>query len=286
MVLESLLTPEKAEKEPWEMFFIGILYSSVAIFLSFLVFGGEQSSLLLVSLTAMASSILMYNTLKYEAKKDLELEGEGSILKQHSKAISFMIFLFLGFVVSFMCWYLVLDFFSSDVNMAENMFSFQLQTISTLNSGISTGSFISDSVFLKIFENNLMVLLFSLIFSFFYGLGAIFILAWNASVLGVAMALTVKGFLNAALVKVGVVGSSVYFSSVFMTLARYLIHGIPEIVAYFIGGLAGGLLSIASLSRRKLSSKIFKDVLILILIAILFLLVSALIEVYVVFWIF
>jgi hypothetical protein len=34
MVFESLINPIKAEKKPWEMFFIGIVYSSVAVILS------------------------------------------------------------------------------------------------------------------------------------------------------------------------------------------------------------------------------------------------------------
>jgi len=38
MVLESIIDPFKAEKKPWEMFFIGIFYSSLAVILSLWIF--------------------------------------------------------------------------------------------------------------------------------------------------------------------------------------------------------------------------------------------------------
>ena len=32
-------------------------------------------------------------------------------------------------------------------------------------------------------------------------------------------------------------------------LMKYLVHGVPEIIAYFIGGLAGGIRSIAIIKK-------------------------------------
>ena len=72
MVLESLLNPLSAEKRPWEMFFIGFAYSSVAILLSLWIFR-DQTSLIMVFLTVMASLPIVYNTMKLEEGKDLEI---------------------------------------------------------------------------------------------------------------------------------------------------------------------------------------------------------------------
>ena len=69
MVLESLINPFKAERKPWEMFFIGFLYSSVGIALSLWIFK-DQASLIMVFLTVMACIPVVYNTIKYEEKKD------------------------------------------------------------------------------------------------------------------------------------------------------------------------------------------------------------------------
>jgi len=62
-----------------------------------------------------------------------------------------------------------------------------------------------------------------------------------------------------------------------------MIHGIPEIGAYFVGALAGGIISVAVI-RRDLRGermwRILQDSLLLVVIAIIILVVAALMEVY------
>ena len=53
MVLESLIGTQKAEHSPWDLFFIGLLFASVAVFLSLWIFK-DHSSLVMVFLTVMA----------------------------------------------------------------------------------------------------------------------------------------------------------------------------------------------------------------------------------------
>jgi len=67
-------------------------------------------------------------------------------------------------------------------------------------------------------------------------------------------------------------------------IARYMIHGIPEIAAYFIAALAGGIISVAIIRkdlRGERTWKILQDSLILIIIALIILVIGALIEVYI-----
>ena len=92
MVLESLLNPLKAERKPWEMFFIGFLYSSIAILLSLWIFR-DQASLVMVFFTVMACVPIVYNTMKLEESKDLVISKEKVLLKEHNKAIIFLMFL-------------------------------------------------------------------------------------------------------------------------------------------------------------------------------------------------
>ena len=67
-------------------------------------------------------------------------------------------------------------------------------------------------------------------------------------------------------------------------MARYLIHGIPEIASYFIVALAGGLIS-AAVIKHELGTERFwevlQDSLNLIIIAVVVLIVAALMEVYI-----
>ena len=61
-------------------------------------------------------------------------------------------------------------------------------------------------------------------------------------------------------------------------------HGIPEIFAYFIGGLAGSIISVAVI-REKFGTKNFEKVVLdssdLVLIAVLILILAAFIEVFI-----
>ncbi|MBT3303715.1 stage II sporulation protein M [Candidatus Woesearchaeota archaeon] len=278
MVLESLISPLKAEKEPWEMFFVGIMYSSIAIFLALFVFGGDEMSLVIVFLTVMACGILMYRTMKYEEHKDLEIKSERKLLRQHGKALSLFLFLFLGFLVSFALWYVFLP-----GELAQQVFSMQISTIKSINSNVQ-GMITVPFSLLKILSNNIKVLLFSLFFSFFYGMGAIFILTWNASVVGAATGIAIKNSLSAFLAKAGAVGFAGYFTAISVGLLRYLLHGIPEIAAYFIGGLAGGLISVAVINHKENNEefkKVMKDASWLILISLVILVIAAFLEVYV-----
>ena len=67
---------------------------------------------------------------------------------------------------------------------------------------------------------------------------------------------------------------------VFSSMSRYLLHGVPEIIAYLFAGLAGGLLYQAIIHKRY-SSKVFSDILFLFGIGVVVVLFAGLVEVYV-----
>ena len=69
-----------------------------------------------------------------------------------------------------------------------------------------------------------------------------------------------------------------------LAILRYSIHGIPEIIAYFAAGLAGGIISVAMMNRDLETNKFRKimlDVVDISLIAFLILIIAGLLEVYV-----
>lgn len=276
MVLESIISPFKAEKKPWELFFVGFIYSSAALFLSNWIFK-DQSSLVMVFLTVMACIPLLYATIRREEKKDTSIVGEKRILKEHSKVISFLLFMFLGFVASFVLWYLVLP-----AAFIQNTFSVQTQTIQAINTQIS-GGYSSARTLTYILLNNIKVLIFCILFSFLYGAGAIFILTWNASVIAAAIGNYIRSNMAVYASTTGLAKISSYLQIVSLGFLRYMIHGIPEIAAYFVGGLAGGIISVAVI-KEKFGTKKFEKVVLdssdLILISILILIIAALIEVY------
>jgi uncharacterized membrane protein SpoIIM required for sporulation len=282
MVLESVITTEKAEKRPWELFFIGMLYASVAVFLSLWIFK-QYSSLVMIFLTVVASVPLMYTSLKSEEGKEINIATEKGILNEHRKLISFLIFLFLGFLVAFSLWYILLP-----ADTVQNVFHIQVETISAINSRVGEnigGHCVSGTeIFNKIFFNNIKVLLFCIFFAFFYGAGAIFILTWNASVIAAAVGTFVRNDIARIAGSVGFTKGWGYFNLFSAGLLRYLIHGIPEITAYFIGGIAGGIISFAMINHdfgSKRFKKVMIDALLLTVIAIGMLIIAGLVEVYV-----
>ena len=278
MVVESLMFPLKAEKDPWEMFFIGFLYTSIGIFLSLWIFR-EQASLIMVFMITMAALPIFYSTMKLEESKDMIMEKETAILKEHNKAILFFLYMFIGITVACAVWYSLLP--TSTINL---LFDKQTGTIQSINNQVSGNVIHSLDIFGKIFFNNFKVLAFSILFSFVYGAGAIFILSWNATVIGAAIGNFIRANISSYTSSLGLFEAGNYFHVVSLGLLKYSVHGVPEIVSYFYGGLAGGILSVALIRKHFKTDKfsaVMKDFSELVLIAVVFLIVAAFLEVYI-----
>mgnify|MGYP001576581889 FL=1 len=278
MVVESLLNPFKAEKKPWEMFFLGFLYTSVGILLSLWVFP-DQSSLIMVFMITMAALPIFYNTMKLEESKDMLMDNETAILREHNKAISFFMYMFIGITIACAAAYLLLP-----TSIINTLFDKQISTIQSINNQVSGNVIHNLNVFWKIFFNNFKVLAFSILFALVYGAGAIFILTWNATVIGAAIGNFVRANVSSYTSAFGLLEAGNYFHVISLGLLKYSIHGIPEVAAYFYGGLAGGILSMALIRkhfRTKKFSAIILDFSELVMIAVGFLIAAAFLEVYV-----
>ncbi len=274
MVLESLFNPFAVKKKPWEMFLAGFVYALVGLTLSYIVFR-EVSGLLTVFLIVLAIVPLFYTTIKNEEELDLKYNKEWTLLKEHTKVLIFLIFLFFG-----MTFALVLSYVFLPQEMVSTVFSLQEKAIINTNNVVQ-GNLTKLDLFTKIIFNNLKVLFFCLIFSFVYGTGAIFILTWNASVVATAMGNFFKTELAKGASLVGIPALSSYFSAASFSFLRYMTHGILEMASYFIAGLAGGIISIALIKHNLKEDKVLIDALDLILLSVGFLIAAALVEVYV-----
>ena len=282
IMFEMLINPVRAEKRPWEMFFIGAFYATVSLFLTQWIFSGDPvlskyTGILIVTFCVMFTIPFLYFAIKHEEEKDLQNVGFMRLLEEHGKALTYLMFLFMGFIVAFSFWYIVFE----DGN--EN-FRAQIETYCLINRptnfeqcisdyGIghdpgTTGNVSAKNKIVSIFVNNIYVLIFTLIFSLIFGAGAIFVLAWNASVIAAAIGIFSKNSL----------------ANLPLGLARYMIHGLPEIGSYFAGALAGGIISIAVIKHDLRSDKfwtILQDSLNLIILAVVLLFIAALIEVFI-----
>jgi len=268
MVLEELINPQSAEKSPYKMLFLGFIFAIIGSLLALWIFK-DEASMVMVFLTVFACIPLIYNTIKYEESFDEKVKEEKVLLKEHWKALKFFMYLFFGFIIAYSLLFIFLP-----AQTVQSLFGTQLSTIGQINSKIS-GNAISANILIQILLNNLKVLLFCIFFAFFYGAGAIFILTWNASVIGAAIGTFVRD-------KMSHIFS--YFTLLPLGLLRYMTHGFFEILAYFIGGLAGGIISVAVINHdfeSETFKTVIKDSLDLVVLAIVILVMAALIEVFI-----
>ena len=274
MVLESLFNPFVVKKKPWEMFLAGFAYTIVGLILSYIVFR-DAAGLLTSFLIVIATLPLFYNTIVKEEELDLKYNHETAILKEHGKVLIYLIFLFLGVTTALTLCYVVLP-----TPIVDAVFGLQQQAITGVNSSVQ-GKVTQLTFFGRIFISNMKVLFFSILFSFLYGTGALFILTWNASVIATATGNLFKSKLAESITSVGFPTISAHFYAASFSFMRYMTHGLLEMAAYFIAGLAGGIISIALIRHNLEDDRVFVDVIDLILISIGFLFVAGVVEVYV-----
>jgi len=277
MVLESLIPSRTAEQQPIEMLPITFLFCTIAIFIALWVFP-NYASLTLVFFTVMALLPLMIHIIQLEERSLFESEIT-KFEHHHKRTLPFFVYMFLGMVIAFSFWFIALP-----AGTVSSLFSVQMSTIHAINNNvqqIAAGNVVNiASYYTAVLGNNIKVLAFVLLFSFIYGAGAIFILTWNASVVAVAIGNAFRRVISSA-AAAGNVGVGTYFSAFSLGLMRYMIHGIPEIGAYFIGGLAGGMISVAVLKHTFMDEKfkrVMFDSLNLVLFAVGMLVVAALLE--------
>lgn len=250
MVLESLLNPASAEDKKYKMIFLGFVLALVGALLAFFVFE-SHASMVTVFLISGAATPLMYNIIKYEEEKDLQDTSEKILLQEHSKALGAFMFLFLGITLGMVILYVFLP-----LDSVNTLFQAQSDTLTNIRGGITGMSSAEQmNLFSKIFFNNVKVLLFAILFSFVFGAGAIFVLAWNASVIGTAIGNFIRGnfALYSELIGFDKIGK--YFHVISIGLFKYVVHGVPEILAYFVGALAGGIISVAIIKHDFGTSK-------------------------------
>jgi uncharacterized membrane protein SpoIIM required for sporulation len=175
-------------------------------------------------------------------------------------------------------------------DIRQTLFSDQLDTLKSIstvkdvmNAKWAYFSAKEGAYFSLIFFNNLKVLLAVLILSFIYGAGAIFLIAYQASILGVIIGSNVLNLVSKYL-HWGVGAKVLAFAHATYLSLGILPHGIFEIFAYFVGAVAGGIISAMLVGHYYHNKNAFRntivDVIILIIVSILCLVIGAIIETY------
>lgn len=268
MVLESLLSINSIREKPYLVTIIAILGTVIAVLLTKYL---SQGGLFLVFLIVLALLPITISNLKRE-EKEKEYDHFWEYLYglnffwRHFKIIIYYLSIVAGISITLALIYLI-----TPADFSNQIFSDQVKTVYDL-----TGNFSSPELFSTILVNNLLVMAICFVFSLFYSTGAIFLLSWNASVLGIAVGQGAKQLCSSYALPT-LLGAPL----IPPVLLSYAFHGLPEFLGYIFAGLAGGLLSVA-ISRHKENKKhrmfVLKDSLLLFLVGVLFIFLGAIIE--------
>lgn len=258
MVLESLFSARKIESKPVDMLALSMLVSLASVALAYLIFP-EYAGVAFPLLITVGMAPIFIRIFSYEEKEERKA-GKESFVHRHKEIVLLFSLFFIGVFVSIFLVTLVLPEDFSDVIKP------QLDAIASVKSG--TGAAVSNFPLDAILFNNIKIILLSFVASVVFGVGSIWILAWNASILGVYFA----SFLRKEMFYHFAAGS-----------ADLLPHAPLEFLAFFLGGIAGGFVSVAILKERKNRKAflhVFKESMLLLALAIIVVFAAALLEVY------
>ena len=286
MVLETLTNAYEAEMHPKKLFLHGMLYAIIAMMLSLWTFP-QYASMLMIFFTSIAAIPLLYAIIKEEEEKDLHETNEKILIKEHSKAVTAYLMLFLGITAGQILLYLLLP-----EQQVLQGFEAQIATYKTIDPQAITGYAAQSTYLLQLqaqteffthlLFNNLRVLVLCILFSFAYGAGAIFILTWNASIIAVAIGNAMRTHAAEAAATTGIAG---YLATTgHIVFLRYGLHGVIEIAGFIVGALAGGIISVAAI-RNHYKTKEFEHIVMdsvdLIIIAALLIILAAAVEAFI-----
>ncbi|MHA2339886.1 MAG: stage II sporulation protein M [Candidatus Hodarchaeales archaeon] len=264
MVLESLFTVKKLFKSPLDILILSVVICLASIFLSHLIFPGPSSGKITTLFITIAMTPLLYKMFTIEEeieKKQATGKIRRSFLWRHGETIIFFTVFFIGVTITVFFVAMILP-----ESYVIDTFEDQLSEIARIG---ASGSILHPSALEVIILNNFRVMILAFLLSFLLGTGALVILSWNASILGLYLA----SFLKKGLVVE------------FLTRTVGIMPHAPiEIGAYFLAGIAGGILSIGVI-REQLKSKAFllvmKDALIMLVIALIAVVLGAYVEVFI-----
>ncbi len=287
-MIESLIKPETAEKKPADSFIAGFLFTIAACILAFEIQPASTGSgFLVVSFISIASAPFLVRLFKIEERK-----VSGNLFDRHAALIEIFTFFFVGVILGSSLFFVLTQNSAIFTDQLRDLCAKGVVTGETC-SGVgataqaiglfsATGNAIKGLSFSMILFNNLKVLALAFVFSFLLGAGAIFLISWNATIIGVLIGKIAQDPLTFGSIAVG---NNIYLNYLIAlpyTLLKLLPHGIFEFGGYFFGAIAGGILSVALIKKDEEGTKAFllafRDSLEYLLIAIGLIVIGATIE--------
>ena len=249
MVLEKLISPDHYRNSYFKATLFGALISVIGLTLGYNLFP-DDASLASIFFILIAAVPFFRTLMVQEERAEKTSHNIREMLSRNKYAFEYFFFFYSGIFLTYFVGALVLP-----DQMHNALFGNQFGVFSSV-----LGGFASQNHFYAILFNNLKIVILALILSLIYGAGALMILTWNASVLGVFLAAQ---------------GANLW---------KFLPHASLEFLGFFAASIAGGILS-AGIENQDINSKnfkhVFQDAAVLTIGGLLVILIAAYVEVYI-----
>ncbi len=280
MVLEKIFKPYWIERRPFYSFYLGMLFAIFGFLTAFLLFR-EVVGIAAVFFTVILALPSINVLLKFE--EYLEIESKEGFFWRHANIFDIFLYFFLGvFIVFFIIGMINPSYlFSAGITIRPPIPAAPLA--GALEQPAAEEGYLAKLPFIEvnlgkvysIILNNLYVMGIAFLLSVFYGAGSLFLIIYTSSVWASVLAQVVR--LKTA--SAGLFSQGVFAAC---NLSIMFFHAIPEMTAYVLAAIAGGVLSKA-VSREGFRSenflKVLKDSVLLLAIAALITVMSGFIEV-------
>jgi len=262
LLFRSFIMPKKLRQKPVYALITAATFTLIGFVASFFIFS-SAISIVMIAFSSLLMLPYVMKVLEPEKKKKKKsslrhiqkdiwsLKSWYRVFQEHDKVVLFYIFLFFGMALEYTLLFALLP-----PGISDAAFSQQLEFLGP------AGSLFNAGLFWKIIENNIQILLICFAFSIFYGAGSIFVLNYNASIVGVIYGMGIKTMIW---------GGS---AGVFANPLIFLPHTILEVLAYLLAAMGGGILS-----KDPNDPEIQKDTMIIFLISLLIVFLAGFVEV-------
>lgn len=269
MVLEFLVGYEL--KKPLQLFATGAFFSSVAVLVSVALFS-HAPSMVVVAFMTLPLVYIFTGMLRNEAVHETQAHELKTLLADNLDLAKAYLWLFLGMIVGVSIWFAVFP-----QSVLANIFAEQLYNLGQM--GVPTGFAVNPDVFSLIAINNIKLVVLCTLLSFVFSAGALFVLSWNASVVGTAV-----GSIIYKLQLAGSAAGVALAEGLGLGTAFYLLHLVPEVLAYFYASVAGAFISSAMMRYEpfsKPSNRLIGIAMALLGVSIAFILLGAVVETFI-----
>ena len=281
-MLDFIFSAKKMLDRPYLMIFEAIYLVIISVFISLLLLPPQYVSIGVLTFITVGSIPLFNKIFSYSSYL---FNYNKSFFTRHKKLLIILVYFFIGLFIAYSAFY----FFSTEP-IRETIFLTQneeIEGISYLRSSLTGEVSAIDSstqagfskIFSLILKNNIGVALRALLLSLFYGAGALFLIAWNASIL--ATVISAEIFSSIAISGYGLLSPFIGLFNALFNLIGYIPHGLPEILTYFLISFAGAMIA-RDLNKGIFSTeykfRVLLDFLLMVGLALLLLVLGALIE--------